>query len=119
MSTVLSPVLAVVERILEVMSESRSWTVSGTDPGSDRPAGDRNRRKQRHRLLCTALELARKGATVVLTARDAKKGNEAKSRILSVDSRRAKVEVGSLDLASLDSVCAFAGKEMQESPSTS
>ncbi|RXH58649.1 oxidoreductase [Granulicella sibirica] len=57
-----------------------------------------------------ALELARKGASVVLTARDAKKGDEARSRILA-EVPAAKVEVGSLDLASLDSVCAFAGKE--------
>ena len=58
-----------------------------------------------------ALELARKGASVVLTARDAKKGEEAKARVLAVIPT-AKIEVGSLDLASLDSVCAFAGKEM-------
>ena len=58
-----------------------------------------------------ALELARKGATVVMTARNSKKGADAKARVLA-EVPGARVEVGALDLASLDSVCEFAGKEL-------
>jgi len=55
----------------------------------------------------TALELARHGATVVMTARDKEKGGEAVRRVRA-EVPDAKVELGQLDLADLSSVEAFA-----------
>jgi NAD(P)-dependent dehydrogenase (short-subunit alcohol dehydrogenase family) len=55
----------------------------------------------------TALELARAGAEVVLTARTEAKGKDAVTRILQV-SPQAKVRFETLDLASLRSVEEFA-----------
>ena len=55
----------------------------------------------------TAVELARHGAHVVLTARDAARGAEAASRVRDA-APGASVEVGALDLADLSSVRAFA-----------
>ena len=55
----------------------------------------------------TALELARRGATVVMTARDEGKGNEAVRRVRA-EVPDARVELGQLDLADLSSVREFA-----------
>jgi NAD(P)-dependent dehydrogenase (short-subunit alcohol dehydrogenase family) len=58
--------------------------------------------------LVTARELARVGASVIMACRDTAKGHRAAQTIReSVDS--ADVNVAELDLASLDSVRAFAG----------
>ena len=59
----------------------------------------------------TALELARKGAHVLLGARDRIKGEAAAARIRA-EVRDAKVELVLLDLASLASVRAFAEAEL-------
>jgi len=56
----------------------------------------------------TALELARKGARVVLAVRTVGKGEEAAQEIRS-GVPDARVEVRELDLSSLDSIRAFAG----------
>ncbi|MCC2307950.1 oxidoreductase [Cellulomonas chengniuliangii] len=58
--------------------------------------------------LVTATELARHGAHVVLAVRNTAAGAEAARRI------NGDVEVRELDLASLDSVCEFAGKLVAE-----
>jgi NAD(P)-dependent dehydrogenase (short-subunit alcohol dehydrogenase family) len=55
----------------------------------------------------TALELARHGASVVMTARDKSKGDEAVRRVLA-EVPDASVELGQLDLADLSSVREFA-----------
>lgn len=55
----------------------------------------------------TARELARAGATVLLTARDEEKGETTRRRILTAVPD-ARLEVGALDLTSLASVAAFA-----------
>ena len=55
----------------------------------------------------TALELARKGAHVVLACRDTRKGEAALAK-LRVKVPGAIAEVAQLDLASLESVRAFA-----------
>ena len=55
----------------------------------------------------TALELARHGASVVMTARDKEKGGEAVRRVRAEVSN-SKVELGLLDLADLSSVRQFA-----------
>lgn len=55
----------------------------------------------------TALELARHGASVVMTARDKSKGDEAVRRVLA-EVPDASVELGELDLADLSSVREFA-----------
>jgi NAD(P)-dependent dehydrogenase (short-subunit alcohol dehydrogenase family) len=55
----------------------------------------------------TALELARHGAEVVMTARDAQKGEDAVRRVRA-DVPGATVEVAALDLADLGSVASFA-----------
>src|SRR5688500_780326 len=54
----------------------------------------------------TALELARKGAEVVLAVRDAARGDDARARI-AAEVPGAAVRVEALDLASLASVRAF------------
>lgn len=56
----------------------------------------------------TALELARRGARVTITARDGTKGMAAAADIAT--GAGTEVEVEELDLASLDSVRAFAGR---------
>lgn len=53
----------------------------------------------------TAHELARRGARVMITARDASKGESAVAEIK--DATGAEIEVGHLDLARIDSVRAF------------
>jgi NAD(P)-dependent dehydrogenase (short-subunit alcohol dehydrogenase family) len=53
-----------------------------------------------------ALELARRGAQVIMAARDAGRGNAAVAR-LKAELPGAKVELGMLDLGDLDSVTAF------------
>jgi NAD(P)-dependent dehydrogenase (short-subunit alcohol dehydrogenase family) len=58
--------------------------------------------------LVTARELARAGARVVLACRNIAKGEAALRQIVGAVSE-ARVELASLDLASLDSVRAFAG----------
>lgn len=60
----------------------------------------------------TALELARAGATVVLACRSRERGEAAVAR-LRAEVPGAKVELGILDLASLDSVRAFADHELE------
>ena len=60
-----------------------------------------------------ALELSRAGAEVVIPARDAARGNGARERILA-EAPGARVTVESLDLASLASVRAFAGRMRAE-----
>ncbi len=60
--------------------------------------------------LQTALELARAGASVVLTSRDAAKGAEAVGEVLA-QVPGATVEAAPLDLADLASVRAFADAE--------
>jgi len=59
--------------------------------------------------LETALELARAGAEVILAGRNASKGAEAIRRILAAVPG-AKVRFALVDLASLTSVAAFAGR---------
>jgi NAD(P)-dependent dehydrogenase (short-subunit alcohol dehydrogenase family) len=51
----------------------------------------------------TALQLAAKGATVLLASRDSERGRAAHERILAA-APMARVEVVTLDLADLDSV---------------
>ena len=58
-----------------------------------------------------ALELARKGAHVLLGCRDQAKGDAALARIRS-EVPRAIVDVVVIDLASLKSVCTFVGEEL-------
>ena len=61
----------------------------------------------------TALELARAGAEVILAARNSAKGAEALRRI-QASAPRAKVRFAQVDLASLESVAAFAGRLLAE-----
>jgi NAD(P)-dependent dehydrogenase (short-subunit alcohol dehydrogenase family) len=63
----------------------------------------------------TALELARRGATVVMTARDLRKGNEAREDIVS-RSGNSSVELMHLDLASLANVREFAAAFLDTHP---
>ena len=58
-----------------------------------------------------ALELARKGAQVMLGSRDRARGEAALARIRA-EIPEAKVELALLDLASLESVRAFAEAEL-------
>ena len=62
--------------------------------------------------LVTARELARKGATVVMTARDETKGDEAVRRVRTDIGRQVSVEAAVLDLADLASVRAFAAVQV-------
>ncbi len=61
----------------------------------------------------TARELARKGARVVMTARDEGRGERALARIRA-ELPIAAVEMRRLDLADLDDVAAFAGRLAEE-----
>ncbi|MGI8937063.1 MAG: oxidoreductase [Iamia sp.] len=63
----------------------------------------------------TATELARAGATVVLTARDPAKGEATRDQILR-KVPDARLEVGTLDLASLASVEGFATEVAEHHP---
>lgn len=63
--------------------------------------------------LVTATELARRGARVVLTARDPEKGDEA-VRGVRAEVPEAQVELGLLDLADLTSVRTFAAAQGTE-----
>ena len=65
--------------------------------------------------LVSARELARAGAEVVLACRDTAKGEEAANEIRA-DVPEASVEVEPLDLASLDSVRAFAERSPRAAP---
>ena len=58
-----------------------------------------------------ALKLARKGAEVILACRDRRKGEAAMSR-LREEAPGAQAELAILDLASLDSIRAFATEEL-------
>jgi NAD(P)-dependent dehydrogenase (short-subunit alcohol dehydrogenase family) len=58
--------------------------------------------------LITARELARKGARVVMTARDMDKGRDALREVEGAASGGGEAELAELDLASLDSVRSFA-----------
>jgi NAD(P)-dependent dehydrogenase (short-subunit alcohol dehydrogenase family) len=60
-----------------------------------------------------SLELARQGAHVIMTARDARKGNAALARLKS-ELPNAKVELRLLDLNDLDDVARFAAKLVSE-----
>ena len=66
-----------------------------------------------------ARELARAGARVVLAVRDAEKGATA-AREITAAVPNAELEVGSLDLSSLDSVRGFAqyGTKLGTAPSS-
>jgi NAD(P)-dependent dehydrogenase (short-subunit alcohol dehydrogenase family) len=59
----------------------------------------------------TALELARKGARVLLACRSKERGDAALARLLT-EVPDASAEVVLLDLASLESVCAFGAVEL-------
>ena len=59
-----------------------------------------------------ARELARAGATVILAARDRAKGEAAIAR-LKLELPNAQLELGSLDLASLQSIRDFAARELE------
>ena len=61
----------------------------------------------------TAVELARHGAHVVITARDAARGGRARESVLRA-APGASVEVAALDLADLQSVRAFADEQAAE-----
>ena len=61
----------------------------------------------------TAVELARRGAQVVLTARDAARGGRARETVLRA-APGASVEVAALDLADLESVRSFAAEQATE-----
>ena len=63
----------------------------------------------------TAVELARHGAHVVLTARDAERGERSAARVRAAVPD-ASVEVGALDLADLSSVRAFAAAVVDRQP---
>jgi NAD(P)-dependent dehydrogenase (short-subunit alcohol dehydrogenase family) len=63
--------------------------------------------------LVTARELAAAGATVIGTARDAAKGDAARAEL---SDQGAEVEFRDLDLASLESVRAFAGRLVADHP---
>jgi NAD(P)-dependent dehydrogenase (short-subunit alcohol dehydrogenase family) len=63
--------------------------------------------------LVTARELARKGARTILACRSQAKGEDAR-RAIEVRAPSAQVEVAELDLASLESVRAFAGRLRSE-----
>jgi len=63
--------------------------------------------------LATARELARRGATVVLTARDEAKGDEAVRRVRA-DVGRASVVAAVLDLADLSSIRSFAAAQVDQ-----
>ena len=63
--------------------------------------------------LVTARELARKGARTILACRNQAKGEDARGAI-EIRAPSAQVEVAELDLASLDSVRAFAGRLRSE-----
>jgi NAD(P)-dependent dehydrogenase (short-subunit alcohol dehydrogenase family) len=58
----------------------------------------------------TTLELAKRGARVVMACRDAARGEAARAEILATTDGRGELEVRELDLSSLDSVRAFADK---------
>ena len=59
--------------------------------------------------LVTARNLARKGARTILACRNQAKGEDAR-RAIEIRAPSAQVEVAELDLASLESVRAFAGR---------
>jgi NAD(P)-dependent dehydrogenase (short-subunit alcohol dehydrogenase family) len=63
----------------------------------------------------TARELARAGARVVMGCRDAARGEQARERLLQ-QAPGAQVEVRPLDLASLDSIRAFADRAHADFP---
>ena len=80
--------------------EGRTWVVTGANSGIG---------------LETVRELARRGATVVMTSRDAAKG-QAAATLVRDDVPHADLDVRSLDLASLASVRAFADEVLAAHP---
>ncbi|MEO3784827.1 oxidoreductase [Actinocorallia sp. B10E7] len=64
--------------------------------------------------LYTALELARRGADVVLACRDAERGREAREQVAAVAPDPASVTLAPLDLADLSSVRSFAAPQAKE-----
>ena len=58
----------------------------------------------------TTLELARRGAHVVMACRDAGRGAEARAEIAAAAGGKGSLEVRTLDLGSFDSIRAFAEK---------
>jgi retinol dehydrogenase-12 len=58
----------------------------------------------------TTLELAKRGARVVMACRDLERGEAARAEIQAASGGRGELEVRQLDLSSLDSVRAFAAK---------
>jgi retinol dehydrogenase-12 len=58
----------------------------------------------------TTLELAKRGAHVVMACRDLGRGEAAREELMAATGGRGELEVRELDLASLDSVRAFAEK---------
>jgi NAD(P)-dependent dehydrogenase (short-subunit alcohol dehydrogenase family) len=58
----------------------------------------------------TALELAKRGAHVVMACRSAERGETARSEIEAAAAGEGRLEVRELDLASFDSIRAFADK---------
>ncbi len=64
--------------------------------------------------LYTALELARRGAEVVLACRDPERGGAARERVAAVAPDAASVSLDRLDLADLSSVRSFASRRAKE-----
>ncbi|WP_106399236.1 oxidoreductase [Actinocorallia populi] len=64
--------------------------------------------------LYTALELARRGAQVVLACRDTGRGREAAGRIAAAVGDADRVSTAELDLADLVSVRSFAARQVKE-----
>ncbi len=64
----------------------------------------------------TALELAKRGAHVVMACRDEARGEAARAEIEAATGGRGRLEVRALDLGSLDSVRAFAEKANADLP---
>lgn len=64
----------------------------------------------------TTLELAKRGARVVMACRDAARGEEAKAEILATEGVSGELEVRTVDLASFDSIRAFAEKANADLP---
>jgi NAD(P)-dependent dehydrogenase (short-subunit alcohol dehydrogenase family) len=64
----------------------------------------------------TTVELAKRGARVVLACRDVARGEAAREEVSAMSEGRGQLEVYALDLSSLDSVRAFADKANGDLP---
>ena len=64
----------------------------------------------------TSLELARRGAHVVMACRSVARGGEARAEIEAASAGKGKLEVREIDLASFDSIRAFAAAANAELP---